>query len=530
MTHDHQEKAIERMVLHEQVALAYRLGPSSVIISLVPIVFLWWLLRPIYPGLRSNGWLAGFLVFAAVRIVIAYFYKRRKATPDAAGFWGLLFSLCMFVTGLLWGYAAIALFPLGHPYLQVLLMITIAGAAAGALPFVMPLRWTYASYVIPITAPLIAYMISLGSIEQIFIGVLTVCFTGFMLFSSVGIRRNVVENISSRFRQTLMAEEIETANWQLRDEIVERKRAEEALRKSEALFRAVVEKSSEVLLLTNVEGEILYVSPPAMESFGYSPADLIGTEARGLVHHEDWHALAKAMVWVRQNPGKPKNTAVRIRHKDGSWRWVDITARNLLSQPGVGAIVSNLRDITDQTNAGEALHWKTTFLEALVASSHDGILVLDSRMQRVTQNERLVEMWKMPRGVAAAEDEEQLINFLMASIENPEELYKTLMHLHNHPDDSVRGEFELKDGAVIEAFSYPVLGKDSTERYGRIWMFRDITELRRYWDMVENLSTTDGLTGISNRRRFDEYLEREWRRSMRRIFRAVASAHRYRLL
>ena len=67
----------------------------------------------------------------------------------------------------------------------------------------------------------------------------------------------------------------------------------------------------------------------------------------------------------------------------------------------------------------------------------------------------------------------------------------------------------------MEAFSYPVLGKDSMAPCGRIWMFRDITEIRRYWEMLENLSTTDGLTGISNRRRFDEFLEREWRRSMR---------------
>ena len=46
-------------------------------------------------------------------------------------------------------------------------------------------------------------------------------------------------------------------------------------------------------------------------------------------------------------------------------------------------------------------------------------------------------------------------------------------------------------------------------------MFRDITEVRRYWDILEDLSTTDGLTEISNRRRFDQFLEREWRRSMR---------------
>jgi diguanylate cyclase (GGDEF)-like protein len=136
-------------------------------------------------------------------------------------------------------------------------------------------------------------------------------------------------------------------------------------------------------------------------------------------------------------------------------------------------------------------------------------------MQKVAQNQRLLELWSMPADVAGAEDPEQCLNFLMASIKNPEEFYKKLMHLYNHPDETVRGEFELNNGTFVEAFSYPVLGKDSVEQYGRIWMFRDVTEIRRYWDMLENLSTTDGLTGISNRRRFDEFLEREWRRSMR---------------
>lgn len=50
---------------------------------------------------------------------------------------------------------------------------------------------------------------------------------------------------------------------------------------------------------------------------------------------------------------------------------------------------------------------------------------------------------------------------------------------------------------------------------GVVLVFRDITEVRRYWDILESLSTTDGLTEIANRRRFDEFLEREWLRSMR---------------
>lgn len=417
------------------------------------------------------------------------------------------------------------------------------------------------------------------------------------------------------------------------------KRTEKALRESAALFRAVVEKSSEVLLLTDVEGMIRYASPPARESLGYDPSDLIGREAVRFVHPDDFREARGAMSWIRRSPGTSKTTVVRVRHSGGGWRWVEMTMRNLLSEPGVGAIVSNFRDVTDRKKAQEALEesenkfkhlvenaivgvflvqddvfeyvnskcaeihgyahrdemvglkvestvfpddlllfqkakslveqegenqgrtfrivrkdgqtrhvetygryttyrgkpavigmvvdvtgrrsaehallWKTIFLEALVHSSRDGILVLDNHMHKVAQNERLVDMWKMPPEIAEAEDEEERVKFLMASIRNPEEFYKKVMHLYNEPGDTIRCDFELNDGTAVEAFSYPVLGENSTEQYGRIWTFRDITELKNYWDMLESLSTTDGLTGISNRRRFDEFLEREWRRSMR---------------
>jgi diguanylate cyclase (GGDEF)-like protein/PAS domain S-box-containing protein len=46
-------------------------------------------------------------------------------------------------------------------------------------------------------------------------------------------------------------------------------------------------------------------------------------------------------------------------------------------------------------------------------------------------------------------------------------------------------------------------------------IYNDITELKHYQNFLENLSTTDGLTGISNRRRFDNFLEHEWHRAIR---------------
>jgi hypothetical protein len=211
--------AITDLVFHEQVALAYRLGPTSVVVSLIPIVFLWWVVRPLYPGSRTDGWLAASILFVIVRMVIAAFYKRRSPAEVRARFWGLSFSICISLNGLLWGYAGLFLFPDGHPYLQALVLLTLVGIAAGTLPFVMPHRWTYASNIIPMVLPLAVYMIHLGSFEQTLIGVLLVCFIGFMLFSSVGINRSMTENLRSRFAQASMSEEIAETNRLLQKEI-----------------------------------------------------------------------------------------------------------------------------------------------------------------------------------------------------------------------------------------------------------------------------------------------------------------------
>jgi diguanylate cyclase (GGDEF)-like protein/PAS domain S-box-containing protein len=296
-------------------------------------------------------------------------------------------------------------------------------------------------------------------------------------------------------------------------DVTESREAEEALRESEEKFRALVEKAIVGVYLVQ-DGVFRYANSKCAEIHGYAdPQEMEGLDIRATFFPEDLPPVEKTEEWVH-GEGETQSRQFRIVRKNGEVRHVETFGR-YTTYRGKEAVIGMVVDITDRKNAEEALHWKTTFLEALTESSQDGILVLDSRMKKVAQNQRLVEMWRIPADVAGAEDQEQCLNFLMASIKNPEEFYKKLTHLHDHPDDTVRGEFELNNGKFVEAFSYPVLGKDSVEQYGRIWTFRDITEIRRYWDMLENLSTTDGLTGISNRRRFDEFLQREWRRSMR---------------
>lgn len=413
------------------------------------------------------------------------------------------------------------------------------------------------------------------------------------------------------------------------------RQAEKVARESEARFRAVVEKSAEVIVLTDARGNPMYVSPPVTTVFGYSPGECCGQHWCTLAHPDDCGRLKEFAAWLRANPGETKEIEARIRHKDGAWRWVKITGRNLLAEPGVQAVVSNVRDIsgrkiaeetlresenkfknlveespvgvyliqdgvfryvnakfaevhgydesemvervtvaetmfpadeasleektrwvlgqdqcrtrqfrivtktgqirhvecyatrtmyqgrhavigtlldiTDRKADEEALRWKTTFLEALVKSNHDGILVIDSQGRMLMENQRTADIWKIPEDAVT---ERQRMAHFKSMAKEPELLREKIIYHKDHPDESMRTEIELKIGTIVDTSSSPVIGEDG-KRYGRIWTFRDITELKHYWDMLVDLSTTDGLTGLANRRRFDEFLEREWRRSVR---------------
>lgn len=67
------------------------------------------------------------------------------------------------------------------------------------------------------------------------------------------------------------------------------------------------------------------------------------------------------------------------------------------------------------------------------------------------------------------------------------------------------------------------------KNYGRLWTFRDITQLRLYAQMLEKLSGTDGLTALANRRSVDEVLDRERQRALRNQS-SISLHDRYRFL
>ncbi len=134
--------------------------------------------------------------------------------------------------------------------------------------------------------------------------------------------------------------------------------------------------------------------------------------------------------------------------------------------------------ITELKRVEAELRWKTAFMEAQVNSSPDGMLVVDTEGRKLLQNQRMSQFWKIPAEIASDLDDGKQLQFVLRQVKHPEEFLKKVEYLYAHPQEVSRDENELFDGTVLDRYSSPVLGEDGFY-YGRIWTFRDVTELKR---------------------------------------------------
>jgi PAS domain S-box-containing protein len=126
----------------------------------------------------------------------------------------------------------------------------------------------------------------------------------------------------------------------------------------------------------------------------------------------------------------------------------------------------------------EELQWKTAFLEALVHSSIDGMVVVDNAQRRVFQNQRMVELWKLPPEIANNPDDRVQFDFAAQLTKDPAQFIATNRQIIASEETFAQDEVELKDGTVLERHSFRIQD-GSGKSFGRVWTFRDVTNNKK---------------------------------------------------
>jgi PAS domain S-box-containing protein len=186
----------------------------------------------------------------------------------------------------------------------------------------------------------------------------------------------------------------------LNDELEQRvdSRTQE-LNKKEKLFRALVENNEGIIGLLDEKLNVLFRSA----STAYITGRLFGENEKvalaEYVHPEDKPHLMTLMAEVISNPGKAVLVSARIRHNNGSYIWLEGVAKNMLHDPAIGGIITNLRDISERKKAEQKiikanrLYFFNSQINQMIVRTKDQITLFKEACQIAVSEGRFRMVW-----------------------------------------------------------------------------------------------------------------------------------------
>jgi diguanylate cyclase (GGDEF)-like protein/PAS domain S-box-containing protein len=304
-------------------------------------------------------------------------------------------------------------------------------------------------------------------------------------------------------RPLLDAEGVAGRVWSCRD-VTERERSAAALCESEERFRAVVQNSSDMIMILDATGAPTYASPSVERITGYSLNDFQRVGVLSMIHPDDLQSGAESLAAVLLESGAHPATVLRFRQTDGSWREIEMVANNMLDDPAVAGVVYNARDVTQQRLAERAMKQSEERFRSLVQNASDLITVIDPATKVLYQSPSSAQVLGYePHEMYGSQlvrfihrdDLGVLLNFVrevMTKAVGPPSTELRLLH---------------KDGSwrAVE-----IMGTDQRANAsigGIVLNIRDIGERKILEEQLRHQAFFDLLTGLANRARFADHLE-----------------------
>jgi PAS domain S-box-containing protein len=161
-------------------------------------------------------------------------------------------------------------------------------------------------------------------------------------------------------------------------DVTARRLAEEALRESEERYRALIENGHDIIVILDPQtGRIRYQSPSMERILGYAPGELADRSVYDLVHPDDLEQGLADMAQAVAAPGTTHRAEYRFLHADGTWRRLETFGRTLHPDSAEQGLVFNTRDITERTEAEDALRRSERHFRRLIENAQDQIAIVD---------------------------------------------------------------------------------------------------------------------------------------------------------
>jgi diguanylate cyclase (GGDEF)-like protein/PAS domain S-box-containing protein len=282
----------------------------------------------------------------------------------------------------------------------------------------------------------------------------------------------------------------------LEGEVTERHAAEEALRASEGRFRSLVQRASDLTVLTDVAGVVTFASPSIEALLGFTPAELVDLPLVDHIDAADRDVATAVLTELAASPGLVRTVELRLRTRDGRVRMVEAVCQNLVGDPDLAGVVWNARDVTDRRALEDELTRQ---------ANHDPLTGLPNRSLLLTRLGSAVRALPCPPEPAAVSGDARCLSVLLVDLDG----FKSVNDTLGHPagDELLRCAAERLRACVREGDTAARLGGDefavvlpSASRADAIAVSRRIVEtLRRPVEVGGQEVSIGASVGVAHR-------------------------------
>jgi PAS domain S-box-containing protein len=175
---------------------------------------------------------------------------------------------------------------------------------------------------------------------------------------------------------------------------IERKKNQFQVEQNEKRFRALIENSTDGMMVLDKEGNVEDISSMGRKILGIKSDELVERLNPQLLYAEDIDAVVKCFLEVSQNPGHISSFEMRLQLPDGENKWIENTFHNLLNEPAVAGIVANFKDITERKMAAENLRLSEEKYRYLFNMNPETIFIWDPEdLHFLDFNETVIQLY-----------------------------------------------------------------------------------------------------------------------------------------
>ncbi len=254
-------------------------------------------------------------------------------------------------------------------------------------------------------------------------------------------------------------------------DITERKLAEKKL----LYISKAVESASDAIGISDARGRHFYQNKALSSLFEYETAEELEAAGGGPAVVKD-QKIAEEM-YGNIKSGKSWSGELEMVTKSGRVFPAFERADAIKDINGnLVGLIGMITDFTERKHAEEALRESESSLQAVLQSTADGILAVNSENKVLFANDRFFEVWNIPPEIRSSRDDTVLLDYVLDQLTDPQGFLNKVLELYKSEKDS----FDIlyfKDGRIFERLSRPlILG---AKLNGRVWSFRDVTTRRQ---------------------------------------------------